>query len=124
MVQRAVMLSRAGQCGLDTAKAGLRDVLAVATMDRSANYEHADQSESSMNNASTLKLHGLPYDYASFLNNDLPTCCCTCNASLTYPLQPEPNHYRMFMWHSGSPIWEDVGVTEDAYKHTRWSSDL
>ncbi len=65
-MQRALMLSRDMQCGLDTTKAGLPDFQAVATMDRPANYEHTDLCESSLYNASTLNLHGLPYDYSSF----------------------------------------------------------
>jgi hypothetical protein len=41
-MQRALMLSRAGQCGLDTAKGGLPEVVAVATTDRLSGYEHMD----------------------------------------------------------------------------------
>ena len=59
-MQRALMLSRAGQCGIDTTKAGLPEVHDVATMDKHVNYEHADLSESSLYNASILNLHGLP----------------------------------------------------------------
>ena len=64
-IQRALMLSRAGQCGLDTTKVGLQEVQGVATMDRPANYEHVDLREAFLYNAATLNLHGLPYDYAS-----------------------------------------------------------
>ena len=46
-----MMFSRAGQCGLDTAKVGLNEVQAVATMDRPANYEHVDLGEASVYNA-------------------------------------------------------------------------
>ena len=57
-----LLLSRAGQCGLDTTtKVGLQEVQAVATMDRPANYEHVDLREASPINAATLNLHGLPY---------------------------------------------------------------
>jgi hypothetical protein len=65
IMQRALMLSRAGQCGLDTAKAFLPDVIDVATMDRPTGYEHLDLCESTLYSASTLNLHGLPYDFAS-----------------------------------------------------------
>ena len=80
VMQRALMLSRAGQCGIaTTAKLGLPEVQAIATMDRAANYEHVDVCESSLYNASILKLHGLPYDYSSFQSGALPTSCSTCN---------------------------------------------
>jgi hypothetical protein len=49
-MQRALMFSRAGQCGLDTAKVRLPEVQAVATMDRPANYEHTDLCDSSLYN--------------------------------------------------------------------------
>jgi hypothetical protein len=99
-VQRAVMLSRAGQCGLDKAKVGLNEVQAVATTDRCANYEHVDLGEASLYNAATLNLHGLPYDYASLQSCDPPLRCPTCNVALTSPLQQEPMHVRMFTWQS------------------------
>ncbi len=62
------MLSRARQCGLDTAKNGLPEVVAVATMDRPFGYEHIDLSESTLYLAFTLNLHGLPYDFAPLLS--------------------------------------------------------
>ena len=62
-VQTALLLSRAGQCGMDTTMIGLQEVQAVATMDRPANYEHVDLGEASLYNAATLNLHGLPYDF-------------------------------------------------------------
>jgi len=80
------MLSQAEQCGLDTAKVGLQEVQAVATMDRPANYEHVDLGEASLYNAATLNLPGLPYDYASLRSYDPPLRCPTCNAALTDPL--------------------------------------
>jgi hypothetical protein len=70
--QRALMLSRSEQCGLDTAKASLAEVEAVATMDRPEKYAHLDINESSLYSASTLHLHGLPYDYASLQLVDPP----------------------------------------------------
>jgi hypothetical protein len=62
VTQRALMLSRSRQCYLDTARASLAEVEAVATMDRPEKYAHLDISESIMYSASTLHLHGLPYD--------------------------------------------------------------
>ena len=60
VTQRALMLSRSGQCGLDTAKAFLAEVEAVTTMDRSEKYaHHMDISDSTLYSASTLHLHGL-----------------------------------------------------------------
>jgi hypothetical protein len=99
-MQRALKLSRAGQCGLDTTKANTSEVPAVAMMDRPANYEHMDLCKGTLYNASTLNLQGLPYDYASFLPEDLPTCCPTCSAALMDPPRPELLHLRMFFWQS------------------------
>ncbi len=100
MMQRALILSRSGQCGRDTAKTRLPDVQAVDSMDRPVNYEHADLSESSLYSAFTLNLHGLPYEYSSFQSSDLPTSCPSCNAALTNPLEPDSHHVRMSMWQS------------------------
>jgi hypothetical protein len=58
--QRALMLSRSRQLGLDTAKASLAEVEAVAKMDRPKKYTHLDITESTLYSASTLHLHGLP----------------------------------------------------------------
>ncbi len=69
-------------------------------MDRPANYEHTDLCESSLYNASTLNLHGLPYDYSSFQPDALPSCCPTCNDALKHPLRPESHHKSMFTWQS------------------------
>jgi hypothetical protein len=76
-MQRALMLSMVGQCGLDTAKAGLPEVVAVATKDRASGYEHMDLGESTLYSASTLNLHGLPYDFASLQSLVPPSCCPT-----------------------------------------------
>jgi len=95
-MQRLFMLSRAGQCGLDTAKAGLPEVVVVATMDRPYGYEHMDLSESTMYSATTLNLHGLPYDFASLQSLVPPSRCPICNAVLTDPMQTEPLHMRLF----------------------------
>jgi len=100
-VQRALMLSRDGQCGLDTAKIGLIEVQAVVTItDRIASYEHVDLGEASLYNAATLELHGLPYDYASLRSCDPPLLCPPCNVALFDPLPQEPMHARMFTWQS------------------------
>jgi hypothetical protein len=64
-MQRALMMSMAGQCGLDTAKASFPEVATVATMDRLSGYDHMDLIESPNKLAATLNLHGLPYDFAS-----------------------------------------------------------
>ena len=54
-MQRALILSRTGgQCGFDTAKSGLQEVVAVATMDRPSSYEHMDLSESTLYSAAAL----------------------------------------------------------------------
>ena len=86
VVQRALMLSRAGQCGMDTTKVGLQEVQAVATIDRPASYEHMDMGKASLYNVVTLNLHGLPYDYASLRSCDPPRRCPTYNVALTDPL--------------------------------------
>jgi hypothetical protein len=65
LTQRALMLSRSGQCGLDTAKASLAEVELVTTVDRLEKYAHMNISESTLYSASTLHLHGMLYDYAS-----------------------------------------------------------
>ena len=97
VMQRALMLSRAGQCGIDTARTFDSDVEAVASMDRPANYSHMDLGESIMYFAATLQLHGLPYDYDSILCLiGPPTYCPVCNAALCDPLQLDPMHTRFF----------------------------
>ena len=99
-MQRALMLSKAGQCGLDSAKAGLPEVVAVATTDCPSGYEHMDLSESALYSTATPNLHGLPYDFASLQSLVPPFCCPICNAASTDPLQPEPLHMRLFTWQS------------------------
>ncbi len=84
------MLSRAGQCGIDTAKVSLAEVEAVATMDRPAKYAHVDINESILYSASTLHLHGLPYDYASLKLAGPLDECGVCNTILVDPLRQEP----------------------------------
>jgi len=96
IMQRALMLSRAGQCGLNTAKAGLPEVVDVANMDRTSGYEHMDLNESTLYSASTLNLYGLPYDFASLQSLVPPSRCLICYAVLTGSMQPEPLHMRLF----------------------------
>jgi len=72
---RALILSRSGQCGMCTARASLAEVEAVATMDRPKKYAHLDISKSTLYSASTLHLHGLPYDYAPVQLVDPPDSC-------------------------------------------------
>jgi hypothetical protein len=72
----------------------------VATMERPANYGQLDLNESTLYTASTLNLHGLPYDYDSLTIIDPPSCCPTCNATLSEPLIHEPLHTRLHTWQS------------------------
>ena len=95
-MQKALMISRAGQCGLDTAKTTDSDVQTVASMDRPANYSHMDLGESILYSAATLQLHGLPYDYDQYASLDPPTVCPVCNVALCDPLHPGPLHTRVF----------------------------
>jgi hypothetical protein len=95
-VKRAYMFSKAGQCSLGTTKAGIPEVIAVATMDSPTGYGHTDLCESTLYSASTLNLHGLPYDYGSLHLMDPPSCCPTCNAALSDPSMPGLLHKRLF----------------------------
>jgi len=95
IIQRALMLSRAGKCGIDTAKTTSIDVEAVASIDRPASCSKMDLGESIMYSAATLqRRHGLPYDYESSASLDPPTICPVGNAALCDPLHPEPLHTR------------------------------
>jgi hypothetical protein len=94
VTQRALMLSRSRQCGLDTASASLAEVEAVATMDRPEKYTHLDIGESIL--ASTLHIHGLPFDYASLQLVDPPYACPICCAPLTDPLWRDPLHKQLY----------------------------
>jgi hypothetical protein len=80
-MEKALMLSRARQCGSDTAKMPLLYVEAVATMERPSNYSYLEFSETILYSAFTLQLHGLPYDFASFQSADpinmTSMRCCT-----------------------------------------------
>jgi hypothetical protein len=91
-MQRALMLSRAGQCGIETARTTNNDVEAVAYMDRPANYSHLDLGESILYSAATLQRHGLLYDYDSSASLDPPTICPVCNATLC-DLSPTARSY-------------------------------
>ena len=96
MAQRALMLSRVGQCELDTANVSLDVVETVATMDRPEKYTHLDINESTLYSASTLHLHGLPFDYDTLQSVDPPYACPICHTALTDPLRPEDLRARLF----------------------------
>ena len=96
MKQLAFMLSGAGQCGIETAKTSLAEVHAVATMDRPQKYDLLDINEATLYCASTLHLHGLPFDYDAIRAVDPPDACLVCNTALADPLRPDPLHVRMF----------------------------
>jgi len=98
VTQRALMLSRSGQCGLVTAKASLPEIQTVAKMDRPERYAHMDLSESTMYAAKTLHLHGLPFDYDALRDVVPPDMCPICSTALTDPLRPVPLHERLFSW--------------------------
>ncbi len=99
-MHRALMLSRAGQCGLEIVKTANCDVNAVASVDRPAEYSQLDLGESIMHFAATLQLHELPYDYASSISMDPPTIYPVCKIALCDTLHPEPLHTRVFTWQS------------------------
>jgi hypothetical protein len=63
IIQRALMLSRAEQFNIDTAKTSITDVVDVGTMDRLYGCSYMDLSESPLYSASVLNLHGLPHDF-------------------------------------------------------------
>ena len=98
MAQNSLMLSSAGQCGLDTANASLDVVEEVATMDRPEKYTHLDMSESALYSASTLHLHGLFFDYAALQSVDPPDACPIFHIALTDLLRPENLRARLFSW--------------------------
>jgi hypothetical protein len=98
VTQRALMLSRSGQCGVDTSKAALPVIQAVATMDRPEIYSHLDISDSILYSASTLHLQGLPFDYDALKSVRPPDECPTCSAPLTDPARMIPLHERLFSW--------------------------
>ena len=100
ITQRALMLSRSGQRGLDTAKATLPDIQVVATMDRPERYSHLDLRDSTLYSASTLLLHGLPFDYDALRSVVPPDMCPICSTALIDPLQWAPLHERVFSWQS------------------------
>ena len=98
MAQRALMLSRAGQCGLDHTNVSLDVVETMATMDRPERYAHLDISESMLYSASTLHLYGLPFDYDALRSVDHQDACPVCHTALTDPLRPENLRARLFSW--------------------------
>ncbi len=117
VTQKALMLSRSGQCGLDTAKAALPEIKAMATMDRPEKFTHLDLSEALLYSASTLHLHGLPFDYDALRLVVPPDICPICNTALTDPLRPVPLHDRLFSWqtHMGR-----CGGDGDAFRFMKW----
>ena len=100
MIRRALMLSRSGQCGIDTSKATLAEVQLVATKDRPEKYAHMDLSESTLNFASILHLHGLPFDCDPLRSVKPLDACPVYNTALAISLQPEPLHRRLYSWQS------------------------
>ncbi len=96
LVQRALMLSRADQCGTDTAKTYITDVIAVATMGRPDGYSHMDLSESTLYSASVFNLHGLHHDFDALQSVVPPSTCPTNNVVLVDPLHPESLHKLIF----------------------------
>ena len=80
------MLSRAGQCGIDTAKVSLAEVQAIATMDIPEKFSHMDLSESLLYSASTLHLHGMPFDYDALRSVKPHDACPVYITALTDPL--------------------------------------
>jgi hypothetical protein len=82
-IQRSLMLSRAGQCGITTTKATLAEVHVVATMDKPEKFSHIDLSESLLYSASTLHLYGLFFDYDALRSVKPPDACPACSIALT-----------------------------------------
>jgi len=70
----------------------------VATMDRPERFAHLDLSESTLYSASTLLLHGLPFDYDALRSVVPPDMCPICSTALTNPLRVDPLHERLFSW--------------------------
>ena len=98
VTQRALMLSRSGQCGVDTSKAGIAVIQAVASMDRPEVYSYLDISEAMLYSAATLHLQGLPFDYDALRSVRPPDECPECSAPLTDPLRMVSLHERLFSW--------------------------
>jgi hypothetical protein len=99
LIQRALMLSRFGQCGIDTTKTYLAEVQADVAMERPEKYSHLDISEATGYSASTLLLHSLPYDYDALRRSTMPPKACpSCNTELINPMRHESLLKRLFSW--------------------------
>jgi hypothetical protein len=94
------MLSREGQCGIDTAKTNATDVIPVATMDRPDGYSHMYLSEFTLYSASVLNFYGSTHYFAALKSVGPPYSCPTFNAMLVDPLHPEPLLKQIFTWRS------------------------
>jgi hypothetical protein len=99
-MHRALTMSRWGKCGSDTALTSRSEVEAMAMMDRQDSMAHLDLSESAMYTASTLHLHWMLFDYASFESMDPSNTCPLCKAAFSDPLCPEPLNKHLFTWHA------------------------
>jgi hypothetical protein len=99
-MQRTLMLSKDGQCELNTSRASQPEVEDVAMADRPESMTHLDMSESILYSVSTLHLHGHPVDYATFESLDPFAACPVCIVALSDPLCPEPLQKRLFTWHA------------------------
>ena len=64
-----------------TTKTSLVEIETVATMDRPEKYSLMDLGESMLYAASTLHLHGIPSDYASYRSMKPPSSCPDCNTA-------------------------------------------
>ena len=100
MIQQELMPSRSGQDKIDTSKAGLEEMPSAATMDRPKKYSHLDLSEITLYSASTLRLHGLSFDYDALRLVKPLDACPICSTDVTDPLRHEPLHTRIFSWKS------------------------
>ena len=100
VMHRALTMSRWGKCGSDTALTSRSEVEAMAMMDRQDSMAHLDLSESAMYTASTLHLHWMLFDYASFESMDPSNTCPLCKAAFSDPLCPEPLNKHLFTWHA------------------------
>ena len=83
---------------MENSKANLPVTQVVATMERPEKYDHLDISDSTICSASTLHLHGLPFDYDALSSGPLPDMCPIYSPSLTDPQRPIFRHERLFTW--------------------------
>ena len=83
---------------MDTPRASQPEVKVVAMMDRQESMRHFDLSESILYSGSTLHLHGMSFDYASFECMEPIAACPNCRGALSDPLCHDPLHKRIFTW--------------------------